>query len=92
VVEALSLAGGPLPDADLKKVRLTRPMGQGAVSYQLDLQGYLYDAQPSADIALKPGDTVTIPSRKSLMARALDGVLRLAPVISVMVSLAYLTK
>jgi polysaccharide export outer membrane protein len=92
VVEALSMSGGPLPDADLKRVRLTRPTSQGAISYQLDLQGYLYEAQPSADLALKPGDTVVVPSRKSMMARALDQVLRLAPVVSVAASLAWLTK
>lgn len=92
VVEALSLSGGPLPDADLKKVRLTRPTGQGAISYQLDLQGYLYEAQPAADIALKPGDTVTVPARKSTGARFLDGLLRLVPLVSVAVSVAYLSR
>lgn len=92
VVQALSMSGGPLPDADLKKVRLTRPTSQGAISYRLDLQGYLYDAQPSADIALRPGDTVTVPARKSAGARFLDGLLRLAPLVSVAVSVAYLTR
>lgn len=92
VVEALSLSGGPLPDADLKKVRLTRPTSRGAISYQLDLQGYLYDGQPAADLVLKPGDTVTVSSRKSLLARTLGELARLAPVASVLVSLALLTR
>jgi len=61
VVEALAVSGGPLPDADLSKVRLTRPTEAGVVSYRLDIKGHLYDGSPLSDLKLRPGDTVTVP-------------------------------
>lgn len=61
VVEALALSGGPLPDADLSKVRLTRPTDSGVVAYRLDIKGHLYEGKPLSDMKLRAGDTVTVP-------------------------------
>lgn len=61
VVEALAISGGPLPDADLSRVRLTRPTDAGVVAYRLDIKGHLYEGKPLADMKLRPGDTVTVP-------------------------------
>ncbi|MCK4414029.1 MAG: polysaccharide biosynthesis/export family protein [Candidatus Eisenbacteria sp.] len=89
VTQAIALSGGFLPNADLRKIRLTRTTSRGIVSYQLDLQGFLYDGQPRADLPMQPGDTITVPREKSFMRSVLDGFLRLAPLVTAGVSLAW---
>jgi polysaccharide export outer membrane protein len=90
VIEAISASGGPLPYADLRQVRLTRSTSEGVVSYKLDLHGYLYEARPLADLELKPGDTITVPgSERSPLGIIVDGFVKLAPVVTAMVSLAW---
>ena len=92
VIHAIALSGGALPNADLRKVRLTRPTDNGAISYQLDLRGYLYHARPMADLQLKPGDTVTIPSRRTTLSYIIDGILRIVPVITAVYTLQRITR
>ncbi len=82
VVEAISAAGGQLPDADLSKTLLTRPGSQGTCSYTLDLKRYLADGQPSANLKLKPGDTISIPQQRSTVLAFFQGVVGLAPLVS----------
>jgi len=89
VTQAIALSGGFLPNADLRKIRLTRTTSRGIVSYQLDLQGFLYEGQPRADLPMQPGDTITVPREKSFMRSVLDGFLRLAPLVTAGVSLAW---
>ncbi len=89
LAEALSASGGALPNADLRKVQLTRRTPGGAIAYQLDLEGYLYKAQPAVDLDLEPGDIITVPSRKTGMAAVLDRVSRLAPLISLALGISY---
>lgn len=89
LVEAISASGGARPEADLSKVRLTRPTQTGALTYELDLQSYLYTASPGVDLAIRPGDTVTVPSKKSTLATIFDGLVRVTPVISVALGLGY---
>ncbi|MBD3235130.1 MAG: hypothetical protein GF330_00310, partial [Candidatus Eisenbacteria bacterium] len=59
VVEAIAASGGATPNANLRKVSLTRQTAYGAVSYELDLEDYLYAGRSLADIGLQAGDTVT---------------------------------
>lgn len=92
VIEAISVSGGALPNADLSRVRLTRPTAAGAISYRLDLQSYLEAARPAADLKLEPGDTITVPGDKSFLSSLMDGVGRFAPLLSVAVSLILLTN
>jgi polysaccharide export outer membrane protein len=66
VIEALAVSGGSLPQADLRKVLLTRPTSDGVVSYHLDIQGHLSQGKPLADFELKAGDTVMVPGKKLL--------------------------
>jgi polysaccharide biosynthesis/export protein len=92
VLEAISVSGGGLPNADLSRVRLTRATERGAISYKLNLQGYLDAARPAADIGLKPGDTITVPSQRSILDTLMSGLARVAPLLSVAISLAYLSR
>ncbi|HZL85546.1 MAG TPA: SLBB domain-containing protein [Candidatus Krumholzibacteria bacterium] len=63
VVEALALAGGPLPEANLGKVQLTRRNPSGIVAYKLDLEGLLYEGKSEIDVGLQADDTVSIPPK-----------------------------
>jgi len=66
IVEALAVSGGPLQTADLSKVRLTRPTPKGVAAYELDVKGHLYKGEPIADMHLKSGDTITVPSSRGV--------------------------
>lgn len=92
VIEALALSGGPLENANLHKVLLTRPTPQGAVAYQLDIAGHLADAKPLSDLELKAGDTLTIPAGKGGFGMFMDGLIRLVPLASFALTLVLLTS
>jgi polysaccharide export outer membrane protein len=92
VVEALSASGGAVPGADLGAVRLARRTGGGVLVYELDVKGYLYRGHPSADLGLKPGDTVTVPSRGGGAGNVVHLVLGLAPVLSAVASVILLAR
>jgi len=66
LIEALAVSGGPLPTADLSKVRLTRPTPKGVAAYELDVEGHLYKGEPIADMHLKSGDTITVPTSRAV--------------------------
>ncbi len=92
VVEALSASGGASGGADLSAVRLARRTGDGVVVYELDVQGYLYQGYPAADLGLKPGDTVTVPARSGGAWGVLRAALSLAPVVSAVASVIILAR
>lgn len=64
LAEALAIAGGPLPEANLRKVQLTRATPEGTVAYRLDLEALLFEGKTVADFKLHEGDTVTFPAKK----------------------------
>ena len=43
----------PLPEANLKKVHLTRTTPDGVVAYKLDVQGFLYEGKTVSDVKLQ---------------------------------------
>lgn len=90
LLEALSLAGGELPSADLSKARLTRQSGNETVSYTLDLESYLREGRPRADLRLRPGDTISIPQKASGFSGVMEGISRFVPVISLAASVVSL--
>lgn len=92
VVEAIAACGGALPGANLRRVSLTRQTGQGIVSYELDLHDHLYEGRSVADIGLQPGDTVTVPREGSVLQSILNGLVRVAPLASVALTLRYLVQ
>jgi len=92
VTEAIAASGGYLPNADLGKVRLTRTIDGHAISYQLDLKGYLYDARPAADLVLQPDDVITIPDKESIFSHIVNNVIKLAPVITTVLSLTLVAR
>jgi hypothetical protein len=80
VLEALSVSGGYLESAKLNRVTLARRQGDGTVVYDLDLKSYLEGGYPAADIPLRAGDTITVPSGGT--STVLNEVLRISALIS----------
>jgi polysaccharide export outer membrane protein len=87
LIEALSATGGPLSNANLREVHLTRPGVGGALSYRLNLEGYLFDGRPAADLRLQPGDTILVPERASLFQSVLGVFFRVVPLVTTVTSL-----
>jgi polysaccharide export outer membrane protein len=62
LLDALSLAGGPTPNADLHRIALAQPGVAGTQT--LDLQPLLSGASsldPRVNVMLAPGDTIVLP-------------------------------
>ena len=63
-MEVLALAGGPTPEANLKKVKIMTKDGSYAQSYQVNLEKYTETGRPARYI-LKNEDTFIIPQRSN---------------------------
>jgi len=92
VVKAISLSGGSASNADLAEVRLARPSATGILVYHLDLEGYLLEGHPTADLALRPGDTITVPPRSGGIGSIFSGVFAVVPLITAVTSLFLLAN
>lgn len=62
IMEAISMAGGPLATANMKDVRLVSTDGRYAQSMQIDLDKYTKSGKPARYI-LKKEDTIFLPAR-----------------------------
>jgi polysaccharide export outer membrane protein len=60
IADAIGLAGGHTPNADLSSVTVTR----GNERYTVDLERLYYDGDMSRNMLLKHGDVVTVPDRR----------------------------
>ncbi|MBI3910465.1 MAG: SLBB domain-containing protein [Armatimonadetes bacterium] len=80
VRKALELAGGPLKDADLSRVRIThRDLTQTVV----DLSRDEHVADPVSNPLLQEGDSVTVPWLTRINITVVGGVLRPGPLVEV---------
>ena len=63
----LSIVGGPMKGADLKKVRLYRelPDKDGTLAYEINFEEFLSTGNRSNFIEIKPNDTVIIAQKAS---------------------------
>jgi protein involved in polysaccharide export with SLBB domain len=86
VISAMMAAGGPSSDAKLSRVVLTRRSGENSRSIQLDLDGYLEGTVGAANLPLRPGDTVNLPSRSGGLLHGLLPFNTILPVLQVIVS------
>ena len=61
VQDALRLAGGPLPNADLSNLRISRSVAGGRQWLSLDLRGWLEGRNQDGETELQPGDILYLP-------------------------------
>jgi polysaccharide biosynthesis/export protein len=80
VIEAIAAAGGPISEADLKRVYLTRVSTNGTIATRLNLKQYLEEGAPSADMPLQAGDTITVVERTRVWDRLGRGLILIASV------------
>lgn len=62
ILEAISMAGGPLPNANMKDARLVSADGRFAQAMQIDLDKYTKSGKPARYIVRKE-DTIFLPAR-----------------------------
>lgn len=67
VLAAVLSAGGPDRDADMANVRVVRPGPVQARVFTVDVDDYTENGVLFPNVALKPGDTVTVPKNNSLV-------------------------
>ncbi|HZM17004.1 MAG TPA: SLBB domain-containing protein [Candidatus Krumholzibacteria bacterium] len=92
VMDALGVAGGHLPEANLKKVALTRNNGDSVVAYKLNLQALLYEGETGANFDLQSGDTVTIPTKSFGPGTVARGLVILLPLITSITTLIVVAR
>lgn len=63
IATLLSIVGGPMPGADLKRVRLFRehPDENGQIFYELNLDTFYKNGSRENFIEIKPNDTIIFP-------------------------------
>ena len=86
----LSMVGGTVIGANLKKVRIHRevPDDNGQVSYKVDLQGFIMEGDRSNFIKIKPNDTIFIPSSPAtLILRQIGSINTILSMISIYLAL-----
>jgi protein involved in polysaccharide export with SLBB domain len=88
LLQLISLAGGPAPDADVDKVKVTRFLktesGITRGEYVVDLSD-LYRVSES-NLILQPGDTITIDRTSWVSIRDLIGIMTSVAVIAATVA------
>lgn len=65
VLKMLGVAGGQLPEADLKRCGIVRIVNGKALVIPLDIQGMLKNGKLAQNVTLLPEDILYIPSRQS---------------------------
>lgn len=88
LLQLISLAGGPMPDANIDGVKITRFLktesGITRGEYTVDL-GDLYRVNES-NLVLQPGDTITIGQTSWVSIRDIIGIVTSVAVITVSVT------
>ncbi|MBI5835921.1 MAG: polysaccharide export protein [Candidatus Eisenbacteria bacterium] len=86
VLGAIMVAGGPGPDAKMSRVTVTRRNGENTRSIELDLDHYLDGDVALANLPLKAGDAISVPTRSGGLARGLGPINAVMPVLQVLIS------
>ena len=65
ILTAISMAGGPIPGADLKRIQLFRqsPDNNGNYIYKINLQNYIDNGSRDELIVIRPNDTIIVPQK-----------------------------
>ena len=89
----ISSAGGPTENANLRKVRIIRALGDEEKIIFVDLTDYIKNGDEALIPALLPGDTVIVSgSTYYAFTKAVAWISQIAIILSVYVSLMNLSK
>lgn len=92
VLEAISVSGGPGAEANLESVRLVRLTSEGTTSFEFDLENYVSQADPLANIGLRAGDTISVPERGSTLTDFTEALRSVAPFLSLATTIILATR
>ncbi len=70
--DMILLAGGPMPDADLGKIRFVSPTRKRALEYKVNLNRYLTSGEYTQLPTVKSGDMIYVPKKKNYWRAILD--------------------
>ena len=65
LVTALLRSGGATGDANIEKIGIVRVAGPGLIRLRANLRDYMYDALPSGNPAIEPGDKIYVERTKT---------------------------
>jgi len=91
VVAALLTAGGPTDMAELKKLYIVRRSGSEATTLRINLEKFLKEGVVAANPDLRPGDTITVP-RKRTITGSVFSLVGLATLLSAVASVVIITR
>jgi len=91
VVAAVSAAGGPTERADLRKVTIVRRTVSSSTTMEINLDKYLREGLLSGNPDLNPGDTITVPRKKSAFGAILTPAV-LTALLSAIASIVVITS
>jgi len=63
LTDYIALAGGPLPEANLKKVKVTLFKEGTASSFEINVEEIIKEGKYNKNIVLKPGDLIYVPQK-----------------------------
>lgn len=66
ILDAIGMAGGPEPDANLKEIRYIEVSSKGTKVYKIDLELYINNSIANALPNVTPGSTIFIPREKEI--------------------------
>jgi len=91
LVSAVLIAGGPVLLAELSKIKIIRPRGDGSnETVEINMENFLNHGDPAANPKLKPGDTVNIPRKSRVLQIAASDPRTLLGLITAVASTALL--
>jgi polysaccharide export outer membrane protein len=91
VVAAISAAGGLTEKADLRKVTIVRRTVSSSTTMEVNLSKYLREGLLSANPDLNPGDTITVPRKRSAFGAILTPAV-LTALLSAIASIVVITS
>jgi protein involved in polysaccharide export with SLBB domain len=77
LLDAIAIAGGLTPDADLKRITITRETPEFFQTKEVDIEKLTgKEEQPeSSPVLIQPGDVISVPQKRNQAARIVQGSL-----------------
>jgi polysaccharide export outer membrane protein len=91
VVAALLAAGGPTDMAELRKLYIVRKSASSTTTFKINLEKFLKEGVITANPDLGPGDTVTVPRKRTALGTMFSPPV-LAALLSAVASVVIITR
>ncbi len=89
ILRAITQAGGPTPEADMKNVRVLMKQGSQSTVATVDVERHSNQGSP-ADLPLRPGDTVVVPKKAGVWSYVWKGMLATLSLATTVLGLVFI--